>query len=153
MIDPLNLQSIAIDIPPTQQEETAPQNGFWNRITTMPTSQKGLLISLGAYSVCTAFVVIAKFFEADPPPNSLMPSSFVDSSVVAKNTQKWGFGLISLTTAAATTLYARYFLERNQQQAENPITPEIASIIEECVEKEMINATPESSGLQEHELT
>lgn len=147
MTHPLNAQSVVISIPQTQQEERlAPQNGIWNRMTTMPISQKGLLISLGMCSICTASAAIAEFFEPDPPPDSLMPS-FVDSAVVAKNTQKWSFGLISLTTMAATTLYTRYFLQRNQQQAENPITPKIASIITSQVE-EMIRAIPGPSGLQ-----
>lgn len=144
-LDPLSI--VKIDIQRTYQEEPAQQNGIWNRMTTMPTSQKGFLISLGIYSICTASAAIAEFFEPDPPPDSLLPS-FVDTTVVAKNTQKWGFGFISVTTMAATTLYARYFLQRNQQQAENPITPKIASIIKSQVEEEIIKATPGPSGLQ-----
>lgn len=144
-LDPLSI--VRIDVQRTYQEESVQKNGIWNRITTMPTSQKGLLLSLGMYSICTAIVAVTEFFEPDPPPDSLLPS-FVDSTVVAKNTQKWSFGLISLTTMAATTLYERYFLQKNQQQAENPITPEIASIIKSRVEEEMIKATPGSSDLQ-----
>lgn len=138
-LDPLSI--IRIDMPQTQQEEKlAQQNGIWNKITTMPTSQKGLLLSLGMFSISTASAAIIEFFEPDPPPNNLFPS-FVDTAVVAKNTQKWSLGLISLTTMAATMIYARYFLQRDQQQAENPITPKIASIIKNQVEQEMIKAT------------
>ncbi|PWU16517.1 MAG: hypothetical protein C5B45_00315 [Chlamydiae bacterium] len=148
MIHPLDAQSVVIDIPQTQQEEgLAQQNSIWNKITAIPISQKGLLLSLGIYSTCTAIAAIAKFFEPDPPPDSLLPS-FVDSTVVEKNAQKWTLGLVSLTTMAAITLYARYFLQKNQQQAENPITPEIASIIKSYVEEEMIKATPGPNGLQ-----
>lgn len=144
MTHPLNTQSVVIGMPQTQQEErSAQQNGIWNRMSTMPTSQKGVLISLGIYSICTAFAAIAEFFEPDPPPDSLLPS-FVDSTVVAKNTQKWSFGLISLTTTTAIMLYASYCLQRNQQQAEK-----MASIIKRSqIEEEMIEANPGPSGLQ-----
>ena len=144
LLDPL---SVVIDIPRTHQREgTAHQNGLWHRITTMQTSQKGLLISLGVCSICTASVSIAEFFESDPPPDSLLPF-FVDSTVVARNTQKWSFGLISLATATTTMLYTKYFL-KNQQQVQCTITPGIASFIESCVKQEMINATSGPSGLQ-----
>lgn len=148
MTHPLNAQPLVIDIPQTQQEERlAQQSSIWNKITTMPTSQKGLLISLGICSICSAAAAIAEFFEPDPPPSNLLPSS-VDTAFVVKNTQKWTFGLISLTTTVAATLYARYSLQKNQQQTEKPLTPEIASIIKSCVKKEIKDATPGSSSLQ-----
>ncbi len=148
-LDPLSV--VRIDIPRTHQGEgLAPQNSIWHRIINMQTSQKGLLIALGVSSICTVSIAIAEFFEPDPPPNSLMPS-FVDTTVVAKNTQKWSLGIISLATATAAILYAKYFL-KNQQQAEITITPEMASIIESLVKEEMINATPGPAACK-HELT
>lgn len=141
----LNPLSVRINIPHPPQEELTQQNGLWNRITTIQTSQKGLLISLGLYSICTAAAAAADFFEPDPPPDRLIPS-FVDSTVVAKNTQKWSLGIISLATANATILCAKHFL-KNQQQSQGTIPPEIVSIIENCVKEEMIKATPESIGL------
>ena len=148
MTHPLNAQPLVIDMPQTQQEERlAQQNSIWNKITTMQTSHKGLLISLGICSICSAAAAIAEFFEPDPPPPSLLPS-FVDSTVVVKNTQKWAFGLVSLTTMAAATLYAKYFLQKNQQQTDLILTPEIAFTIKSYVDKEIKAATPGPSGLQ-----
>ncbi|VHO05199.1 hypothetical protein [Candidatus Rhabdochlamydia sp. T3358] len=142
----INPQSVKINIPQTPQEGLTQQNGLWNRITTIQTSQKGLFISLGTYSICAASAAIIEFFKPDPPPDSLMPS-FVDSTVVAKNTQKWSFLIISLATANATIFCAKYFL-KNQQQVQRTITPRISSFIKSCVKQEIIKATPGPSGLQ-----
>jgi len=144
LLDPLSV--VRIDIPTQQEEGLVQKSSLWNRITTMQTSQKGVLVSLGVCSICTAFAAIAVFSESDPLPDRLMPS-FISSAVVAKNAQQWSFLIISLATTSATMLYTKYFL-KNQQQVENAITPEMASIIENCVEQEMINATPGPNGLQ-----
>ncbi|MGB7127668.1 MAG: hypothetical protein WBD50_01080 [Candidatus Rhabdochlamydia sp.] len=133
---------VKIDIPRTQQGKLAQKSGLWNRITTIPASQKGLIIFLGTCSICTTSIAIAEFFEPDPPPNSLMPF-FVDSTIVSKNTQKWSFSIISLAITTATVLCAKHFL-KNQKQVESIITPEITSIIKEEIQKE----TPGPSGLQ-----
>lgn len=140
MTNPFNSQSVVIDELQNQQEVLVQQNGMGNR---MPTSQKGLMIALGIYSFCTVCAAVTQFLKPDPP--STLPP-FVDSSVVAKHSQKWSFILISLATITATMLYGRYFVQRGKHEAESPITPEINSIIKRHVEKEMKNTISESSG-------
>ncbi|MDR2539939.1 MAG: hypothetical protein LBC45_05050 [Chlamydiales bacterium] len=128
--------SLVIDVPPIPQGEPCPQSGVGNQMTTMPTSQKRLLIALGIGSICFTIGTIADFL-APPLVNTLNA-----------DTLKWSFGLVSLTTVTVATFCARYFSQKNQKQVENTITPEIASMIKSCVEKELINATPSMSSLQ-----
>ncbi|HEV3269023.1 MAG TPA: hypothetical protein VGZ69_00005 [Candidatus Rhabdochlamydia sp.] len=143
VIDPLSL--VKIDMSRTEQGELVQQNSIRHRIVAMQTSQKGLLASLGIGSICIASIAAVEFFKPDPPPDSLMPS-FVDSTVVANDTQKWSLGIISLASATATMLYTKYFLKNQQQKS--TITPEMASIIQNSVEQEIQNAIPGPSGLQ-----
>ncbi len=137
---------VIIDIPQEVSSER-PRYDIWDGITSLPTSQKGLLIALGVQTVFTAFVVALDCFIPDPPPDSLMPSWFKDGPVVAKYTQKWSFVTSSLITLVAMGACARHFLQKNQQKIKEGITPEIAALIKKCVEEEMQKATPGTSGL------
>ena len=138
---------VTIDIPQEQESLEQPRYGVWNRITSLPTSQKGLLIALGVQTIFTTFVVALDCFIPDPLPDSLMPSWFKDGPVVAKHTQKWSFVTSSLTTTVAMGVYVMHFLQKNQQPVKDDITPERVALIKRRVEEEIQKAMPGTSPL------
>ncbi len=101
---------------------------------------------MGVNSIFAASIATLEFFAPDPPPNKLFPDWFVDSPVVAKNTQKWSFLISSLIITSVTALCTNVFL-KNQQQEENDITPEMAAVIQSRVVEEIQKLTLETSSL------
>lgn len=132
----------SIDMPQERQTQSV-----WNKLASLHSSQKGFLIAMGVNSIFAASVAILEFFEPDPPPDKLFPDWFVDGPVVAKNTQKWSFLISSLIITSVTALCANVFLKNQQQEEENDITPEMATLIQSRVEEEILKLTSEINSL------
>ncbi|MGL4540025.1 MAG: hypothetical protein ACRCU0_03520 [Candidatus Rhabdochlamydia sp.] len=139
---------ISIDMSQEEQNLVLESQRYsvWNKITSLHSSQKGFLIAMGVNSIFAASMATLEFFAPDPPPNKLFPDWFVDSPVVAKNTQKWSFLISSLIITSVTALCTNVFL-KNQQQEENDITPEMAAVIQSRVVEEIQKLTLETSSL------
>lgn len=139
---------ISIDMPQEEQNLILEsQTHGWKRLSALHSSQKGFLIAMGVNSIFAASLAVLEFFIPDPPSDKGPFSWWLDSAVLAKNTQKWGFLISSLLITSITALGANVFLQKNQQQNENGVTPEMAALIQSRVEEEILKLIPEINNL------
>jgi uncharacterized membrane-anchored protein YitT (DUF2179 family) len=146
---PTNLETevrIYLNAPPV----TPQRYSVWNKITSLPSSQKGLLIALSIQSICSIVATGVLFSIPDPPQNDSLGSNFIGTPIISANCHKWSLFVGSLVSNFVTGTVFTYFLQENKETIASTITPEIATAIQNSIERKLHSLEVDSTHITVH---